>query len=164
MHNISNETMVRNQEQTDDYSKNSVVMKYKEVEIVIRLVPRVDGRLKIVDDREMERFFAALQVAITKNMPMSELANMCCLSLSTFKRRFKECIGGTPREWITSKRMELAHDMLSNSDITIAALAKLCCYNSISHFIEVFKNYYHVTPYTFRNRLNNKKAAESVLK
>ncbi|MBQ5898570.1 MAG: hypothetical protein IIW87_01430 [Alistipes sp.] len=61
-------------------------MKYKEVEIVIRLVPRVDGRLKIVDDREMERFFAALQVAITKNMPMSKLADMCCLSTFTTRQ------------------------------------------------------------------------------
>ena len=156
MHNISIETMVRDQTQTEDYSKNSVAMKYKEVEIVIRLTPRVDGRLKIVDDREMERFFAALQVAITKNVPMSKLADMCCLSVSTFKRRFKERIGGTPREWITSKRMELAHNMLSNSDITISALAKLCCFSNTSHFIEVFKSYYNTTPYAYRDRLTQR--------
>ena len=74
MHNISIETMMRKQEQPLDNSENissANATKYKEVEIVIRLTPRVDGRLKIVDDREMERFFAALQVAITKNMPMS---------------------------------------------------------------------------------------------
>ena len=159
MHNISIETMMRKQEQPLDNSENissANATKYKEVEIVIRLVPRVDGRLKIVDDREMERFFAALQVAITKNMPMSKLAEMCCLSVSTFKRRFKERIGGTPREWITSKRMELAHNMLSNSDITISALAKLCCFSNTSHFIEVFKSHYHTTPYAFRDRLTQR--------
>ena len=159
MHNISIETMMRKQEQPLDNSENissANATKYKEVEIVIRLVPRVDGRLKIVDDREMERFFAALQVAITKNMPMSKLADMCCLSVSTFKRRFKERIGGTPREWITSKRMELAHNMLSNSDITISALAKLCCFSNTSHFIEVFKSYYNTTPYAYRDRLTQR--------
>ena len=159
MHNISIETMIRNQVQPMENSENissANATKYKEVEIVIRLVPRVDGRLKIVDDREMERFFAALQVAITKNMPMSKLADMCCLSVSTFKRRFKERIGGTPREWITSKRMELAHNMLSNSDITISALAKLCCFSNTSHFIEVFKSYYNTTPYAFRDRLTQR--------
>ena len=159
MHNISIETMMRKQEQPLDNSENissANATKYKEVEIVIRLVPRVDGRLKIVDDREMERFFAALQVAITKNMPMSKLADMCCLSVSTFKRRFKERIGGTPREWITSKRMELAHNMLSNSDITISALAKLCCFSNTSHFIEVFKSHYHTTPYAYRDRLTQR--------
>ena len=159
MHNISIETMMRKQEQPLDNSENissANETKYKEVEIVIRLVPRVDGRLKIVDDREMERFFAALQVAITKNMSMSELADMCCLSVSTFKRRFKERIGGTPREWITSKRMELAHNMLSNSDITISALAKLCCFSNTSHFIEVFKSHYHTTPYAYRDRLTQR--------
>lgn len=159
MHNISIETMMRKQEQPLDNSENissANATKYKEVEIVIRLVPRVDGRLKIVDSREMERFFAALQVAITKNMPMSKLADMCCLSVSTFKRRFKERIGGTPREWITSKRMELAHNMLSNSDITISALAKLCCFSNTSHFIEVFKSHYHTTPYAYRDRLTQR--------
>ena len=159
MHNISIETMMRKQKQPLDNSENisdTNATKYKEVEIVIRLVPRVDGRLKIVDDREMERFFAALQVAITKNMPMSKLADMCCLSVSTFKRRFKERIGGTPREWITSKRMELAHNMLSNSDITISALAKLCCFSNTSHFIEVFKSHYHTTPYAYRDRLTQR--------
>ena len=159
MHNISIETMMRKQEQPLDNSENissANATKYKEVEIVIRLTPRVDGRLKIVDDREMERFFAALQVAITKNMPMSKLADMCCLSVSTFKRRFKEHIGGTPREWITSKRMELAHNMLSNSDITISALAKLCCFSNTSHFIEVFKSYYNITPYAYRDRLTQR--------
>ena len=155
MHNISIETMIRNQVQTMENSENisdTNATKYKEVEIVIRLTPRVDGRLKIVDSREIERFFVALQVAITKNMSMSELADMCCLSVSTFKRRFKERIGGTPREWITSKRMELAHEMLNNSDITISALAKLCCFSNTSHFIEVFKSHYHTTPYAYRDR------------
>ena len=155
MHNISIETMMRKQEQPLDNSENissANATKYKEAEIVIRLTPRVDGRLKIFDSREMERFFAALQVAITKNMSMSELADMGCLSVSTFKRRFKERIGGTPREWITSKRMELAHEMLNNSDITISALAKLCCFSNTSHFIEVFKSHYHTTPYAYRDR------------
>ena len=159
MHNISIETMMRKQEQPLDNSENissANATKYKEVEIVIRLTSRVDGRLKIVDSREMERFFAALQVAITKNMSMSELADMCCLSVSTFKRRFKERIGGTPREWITSKRMELAHEMLNNSDITISALAKLCCFSNTSHFIEVFKSHYHTTPYAYRDRLTQR--------
>ena len=159
MHNISIETMMRKQKQPVDNSENisdTNATKYKEVEIVIRLTQRVDGRLKIVDSREMERFFAALQVAITKNMPMSELADMCCLSVSTFKRRFKERIGGTPREWIVAKRMELAHEMLNNSDITISALAKLCCFSNTSHFIEVFKSHYNTTPYAYRDRLTQR--------
>jgi AraC-like DNA-binding protein len=89
-------------------------------------------------------------------MSMSELADMCCLSVSTFKRRFKEHIGGTPREWIVAKRMELAHEMLNNSDITISALAKLCCFSNTSHFIEVFKSHYHTTPYAYRDRLTQR--------
>ncbi len=122
-------------------------------EIVIRLVPRSDGRFKSIDSREEERFYTTLQYGIMNNVPMSELADRCCLSLSTFKRRFKDRFRCSPHEWIVTKRMEVAHDILCKADITISSLAKLCCYNNTSHFIEVFKNHYGTTPYTLRKSI-----------
>ena len=129
----------------------------KDVEITIRLTPRGDGRYKSIDRREEERFYAALQYGIVNDVPMSELASRCCLSLSTFKRRFKQWVGGSPREWIVAKRMEVASEVLSKADITISSLAKMCCYNNTSHFIEIFKRHYGTTPHTFRQQMARQK-------
>ena len=127
--------------------------KTSDIEIVIRLTPRSDGRLKSVDSREEERFYKTLQYGIVNNVLMSELASRCCLSLSTFKRRFRERFGTSPHEWIVAKRMEVAYKILCEEDVTISALAKYCCYNNTSHFIEVFKNHYGTTPYTLRKSM-----------
>lgn len=125
------------------------------MEIAIHLTPRSDGRLKIVDIRAEERFYSALQYGIINNVTMSELADRCYLSLSTFKRRFKQHLGCSPHEWFVTKRMEVAYDILSKANITISSLAKLCCYSNTSHFIEVFKSHYGVTPYMLRQKLTS---------
>jgi AraC-like DNA-binding protein len=128
-----------------------------ETEMIIQFIQRRDGRLKVADKREEERFYNTIQQAITENLSMDEMAQRCCVSLSTFKRRFKEWIGGSPHEWIIAKRMELAHKILRERDITISSLAKLCGYNNVSHFIEVFKKHYNITPHMLRKQLSEKK-------
>ena len=122
-------------------------------EIVIRLMAKSDGRFKSIDRREEERFKAALQYGIMNNVPMSELADRCCLSLSTFKRRFRQWVGCSPHEWIVARRMEVAYEILTKADITVASLARMCCYSNTSHFIYVFKNYYGITPRMLRQQM-----------
>ncbi|MBO5972047.1 MAG: helix-turn-helix transcriptional regulator [Alistipes sp.] len=138
---------------SEDGCDDSAPMRLNEVEVVIRLTPRCDGHLKVVDRREVERFSAALQYAVMNNTSMQELAERCCLSLSTFKRRFREWIGGSPYEWIIAKRMAIAYDLLQHTDIAIASLAKICSYRNTSHFIEVFKEYYGITPLALRRQM-----------
>ena len=63
MHNISIETMMRKQEQPLDNSENissANATKYKEVEIVIRLTPRVDGRLVVRWSDSLRRYRSPL--------------------------------------------------------------------------------------------------------
>lgn len=78
-------------------------------ELVIEYVTRLNGRVSVIDEREEERFARVLQYGIEHQATLVELADMCCLSLSTFKRRFRERMSMSPHEWFVRQRMILAY-------------------------------------------------------
>ena len=125
-------------------------------EMVIRFNIAKNGKFKVYDPREEERFHQALSYGIHHNAQIRELAEMCCLSPSTFKRRFKERMGLSPHLWFVQHRMQLAHDILLKADISTTELARLCCYNNTSYFISVFKDYYGTSPGRLRKSLQQK--------
>ena len=47
---------------------------------------------------------------------VEELAFLCHMSLSTFKRRFTRTYGITPNKWLLEKRMQKATQMLSQGE------------------------------------------------
>lgn len=141
--------------ETDIVSSSQCDSGGQDKEIVIRLALKGDGRLKTIDSREDERFRDAMQYGVMHNVPMQELANRCCLSLSTFKRRFRQREGCSPHKWIVARRMEVASDILAKADVTISSLARMFCYNSTSHFICVFRNHFGVTPRILRQQIES---------
>ena len=113
---------------------------------VVRYITRRSGKLRVIDEREEERFSAALRYGIEHQATLLELADMCCLSLSTFKRRFRERLDTSPHEWFIEQRMKLAQRIIDEMEISTNELARICCFTNTSHFITVFKRYYNTTP------------------
>ncbi len=122
-------------------------------ELVIEYITRLDGRVKVVDEREEERFARVLQYGIEHQATLVELADMCCLSLSTFKRRFRDRMSMSPHEWFVQQRMKLAYRIISEVDISTNELSQLCCFSNASHFITVFKRHYRTTPNRLRRSM-----------
>lgn len=129
-------------------------------EMVIRFNIDMNGKFKVYDQREEERFHQALNYGIRHNAQINELADMCCLSPSTFKRRFRERLGLSPHLWFVQHRMKLAHDILLKADISTTELARLCCYNNTSYFITVFKGYYGISPGRLKKSLQQEQARD----
>lgn len=129
----------------------SKILNYKE--LVIEYVTHLNGRVSVIDEREEERFARVLQYGIEHQATLAELADMCCLSLSTFKRRFRERMSMSPHEWFVRQRMMLAYRIISEVDISTSELSKLCCFNNASHFITVFKRHFRTTPNRLRRSM-----------
>lgn len=53
-----------------------------------------------------------VEANITNNLTIEELAFLCNLSVSTFKRRFAEVYGASPNKWLLKQRMEIAARLL----------------------------------------------------
>lgn len=83
---------------------------------------------------------------ITSNVTVEELAFLCNMSLSTFKRRFARLYGNSPNRWLLEKRMEKAAEMLRNNDRNASEIYAELGYENLSSFIQSFKQIYGITP------------------
>jgi AraC-like DNA-binding protein len=83
---------------------------------------------------------------IASNITVQELAFLCNMSLSTFKRRFARLYDNSPNRWLLEKRMERAAEMLRKSDCKASEIFAELGYENLSSFIQSFKQIYGVTP------------------
>lgn len=83
---------------------------------------------------------------LAATMPfMESLAEKYFLSVSTLTRRFKTVFGTSPSAYYIRKKMALAKEMLSQGK-TVNEVATLLRYESVSHFIAMFKKEYGHSP------------------
>jgi AraC-like DNA-binding protein len=78
------------------------------------------------------------------------LAVACGMSRSAFALRFKEMVGETPFEYLTSWRMQKAAALLQKTDKKVIDVARSVGYDSDATFSKSFKRVAHVTPSEFR--------------
>ncbi|HEY8956681.1 AraC family transcriptional regulator [Chitinophaga sp.] len=83
---------------------------------------------------------------INNNITVEELAFLCNMSLSTFKRRFARIYGNSPNRWLLEKRMERAAQMLRQSDRKANEIYYELGYENLSSFVQSFKQVYGITP------------------
>ncbi|MCY4781639.1 AraC family transcriptional regulator [Sphingobacterium sp. UT-1RO-CII-1] len=89
------------------------------------------------------------------NPPTSaELAKVFLMNEKKLKQSFKEKYGKTIYAFVVKLRMEKAKKLLMEN-YNVNELAVLLGYQSVSHFIKVFKNYYGCTPKDAQNKYQN---------
>jgi AraC-like DNA-binding protein len=87
---------------------------------------------------------------ITNNMSLSEMAFLCHMSLSTFKRRFIKLYGKGPNEWFLEERMKIAKDLLQQQQEKPSQVYDKVGYESHSSFSQAFRKVYGKTPSEFQ--------------
>lgn len=88
----------------------------------------------------------------SENIRESDVALHCHLSTQYFSRTFHRVVGSSFRDYVASKRLELAKSLLLNNPrVQIADIAYQCGYNDVSYFSRVFKKKIGISPGTFRN-------------
>ena len=100
-------------------------------------------------NRVMEENFAY-------NLKLEDYSQLCHMSLSTFKKTFKEYYKTTPAVWLQGKKLELARHLTLTSALTISQMSLECGFEDASHFIRVFKQKYQLTPLQYRQKHSKK--------
>jgi AraC-like DNA-binding protein len=72
------------------------------------------------------------------------------MSRSAFALRFKEMVGETPLEYLTTWRMQKAASLLRKGDKKLIDVARSVSYDSYAAFTKAFKRVVHVAPSQFR--------------
>ena len=81
------------------------------------------------------------------HLRIEDFARLCYLSLSSFKRLFKQLYKTTPAHWIKQRKLDLAVKLLITSDLAISQISLQCGFEDTSHF---FKSNYKITPHQYR--------------
>jgi len=96
------------------------------------------------------KFELIIQNNLFSNLTVKQFGQLCAMSISSFKRKFKEVYLISPKKYIANKKLEKAQDLLTNSSKRIADIAFICGYDTISTFNRAFKAKTKVSPTQFR--------------
>lgn len=86
------------------------------------------------------------------NVTVEELAFLCNMSLSTYKRKFNKVYGMTPAKWFLQKRMEMAATMLLARGEKPSEVYHKIGYENHSSFTQSFKQIYGLTPSEYQQQ------------
>lgn len=79
-----------------------------------------------------------------------QVADHCAMSEYHFFRSFKQAFGQTPFQYVTSRKMTLAKELVEARDKTISEVALTCNFPDVFTFSKAFKRYYGVPPSAMR--------------
>ena len=95
-------------------------------------------------------FKTTIQHNLYANLSIDELAALCHLSTSSFKRKFKTVFGDSPKKYITKKKVEKAAALLKSNSIRISDIAYDVGFDSLATFNRNFTNFYGKSPSEYR--------------
>lgn len=96
------------------------------------------------------RFEAIIQKNLYANLTLEELAALCHMSLSSFKRKFKEVYGDSPIKYLSRMKVQRASELLKDKNNRISDIAYDVGFESLTTFNRTFKAQFGKSPSEFR--------------
>ncbi|WP_298418391.1 helix-turn-helix domain-containing protein [uncultured Kordia sp.] len=96
--------------------------------------------------KETSAFKKIVESKIHSNLKLEEIAFLCNMSLSTFKRHFIKEYDVSPGKWLQNKRLQKAKEMLEQGDCKPSDIYLDFGYNNLSNFSIAFKNKFGFSP------------------
>jgi AraC-like DNA-binding protein len=100
--------------------------------------------------RESFAFQQKMEAHVQHKLSLEELAFLCHMSLSTFKRKFQQEFGSSPSKWFLKKRLEQAAYMLRIKQQSPSEVYLETGFESLSSFVQSFKKHFGITPQQYQ--------------
>ena len=108
------------------------------------------GLLRAIFDPQIGVALKSMHEKVEHPWTVESLATASGMSRSAFAVRFKELVGETPLEYLTSWRMQKATGLLQKGDKKLFEVAKSVGYDSDASFSKAFKRAFGVAPREYR--------------
>ena len=95
---------------------------------------------------ETSPFKKIVESKIHSNLKLEEIAFLCNMNLSTFKRHFINEYKVSPGKWLKEKRLQKAKERLEQEGIKPSDIYSDFGYNNLSNFSIAFKNKFGFSP------------------
>ncbi len=100
----------------------------------------------LIEKEDKLTFRKKVDTHIWSNLKLEEIAFLCNMSLSSFKRHFISEFNEPPGKWFQRKRLQKAKELLQNGQIKPSDIYLESGYNNLSNFSTAFKNEFGVSP------------------
>lgn len=136
-------------------SDDLILLKVKELILLLLKTNSSQGeKIKIVLSdifNPTEASFREIVNALCyENLTTEQLAILCNMSLSTFKRRFGETFGENPAKYIRQRKLKKASQLLTNTKDSIASICYEVGFSDTSNFSKIFNKYFGQSPKDYR--------------
>ena len=158
---IANESVISQYiESLEFYFKNPAIvnddlleLKIKELVLLLVQTKNAASILELVTDLYSSRNINVKNIIDLhkhSNLNLEELAALCSLSLSAFKRAFKRIYNDNPTHYFISEKLKKAKELLTISDLSIGEIAYESGFNDPLYFTRLFRKKVGVTPSAYR--------------
>lgn len=93
-----------------------------------------------------QKFIRTIENNQFSKLTLKELAFLCDMSVSKFKREFEKYYGESPIKWFQNKRLEYAYYLLDQEQKSPSEIYFEVGYENLSSFIQAYKSKYGTTP------------------
>lgn len=103
-------------------------------------------------DKRIRQALLYMQDHLAEELDLVMLANKASLSLSQFKQLFRQQLGRSPGQYLTTLRMQHSRTLLLFSNLSVQQIALECGYQSASAFSARFSQFFGQSPQQFRGQ------------
>ena len=136
---------------TNEYSKYTTsLLSVKFEELMLYLIDKYKENFEIflhsLVVKELSPFKSIIEKNVFSNLKLEEIAFLCNMSMSTFKRYFKDEYNASPGKWFLNQRLQKAKEILEQGKLKPIDIFMNFGYNNLSNFSIAFKNKFNINP------------------
>tara|TARA_R110001592_G_scaffold8129_2_gene45026 strand:- start:2458 stop:3297 length:840 start_codon:yes stop_codon:yes gene_type:complete len=133
-----------------DHSFSNALLSLKFEEIMLYMLTKYDTKFEFylhsLISKEISPFKKVVESNVNSNLKVEEIAFLCNMSLSTFKRHFTNEYKEPPGKWLQDKRLQKAKELLQGGNLKPSDIYLDIGYNNLSNFSTAFKNKFGISP------------------
>lgn len=133
---------------SSDYTRRLLLVKFEEIMLYLlyKYEQKFEFYLYSLISKEVSPFKKVVESNVYSNLKLEEIAFLCNMSLSTFKRYFAFEYNEAPGKWLQDKRLQRAKDLLQEGVLKPSDIYLDVGYNNLSNFSIAFKNKFGISP------------------
>jgi AraC family transcriptional regulator, exoenzyme S synthesis regulatory protein ExsA len=128
--------------------KKILEVKFEEIMLYLTAIYGTEFLYSLLENSNAtsQKFTQTVETNWVNKLTLKELAFLCNMSVSTFKREFEKHYAESPIKWFQNKRLEYAHQLLYQEQKSASEIYFEVGYESLSSFIQAYKSKYGITP------------------
>lgn len=120
---------------------------------ILSSLSEVHNSVKLTKFDMIAKGISYLENNTRHEMSIAQIAKLCNVSTSYFRRLFKEYANVSPIEYILNSKIEKAKIYLEYENLTIGEISDLLGFTDAAYFSKQFKRKVGMTPMQYKNRL-----------